>query len=379
MTGPPSFEELNENADQRGWFGQAAARGSSWSGAYQDLQDATTPPEITAATITGRLELLEAIRSPGQALVGNGLGFLVSIVLSPLVEIAEWAIGDPEQMRATGEGWEQVARWLDEVSEAEGRRAEATEDSWRGEAGDAFRSRFAEFAEGVAALAADIRDLRQVLDLVADLFDAFVEFTIQLITELVIGLIVSWLAALAAAWITAGASVAAANVTTTIQVGSTGIRLTMRVTRLQQRIGQLVRRLEALLTRLRGPFRDLVNQAGSLRSGNAAQRFAMRRVDGNPLVNIFTRADGSTLASTTGNRFSAGVEGTQALATNISEAVLRNALGGQSRTSGAAMAAAGDQLTSAAIEQGAELAHDAATPEPSAEERRAAQERGFQW
>src|SRR4051794_4277203 len=138
MNGPGTFSQLNDG-DQKNSFEQAAGRGSSAVGALQDLADATTPPQMTAATVSGRLELLQTLASPGQALLDNGLGFLVSIVLSPLIELAEWAIGDPEQMRATGEGWEEVAGWLDSVAEAEKKRVEATSGVWTGAAGDAFR------------------------------------------------------------------------------------------------------------------------------------------------------------------------------------------------------------------------------------------------
>ncbi|MFI9811305.1 WXG100 family type VII secretion target [Saccharothrix variisporea] len=376
--GPGSFADLN-GGDQKNWFEQAAGRGSSAVGALQDLADATTAPEMTAATISGRLELLQTIASPGQALLDNGLGFLVSIVLSPLIEIAEWAIGDPEQMRATGNGWEQVATWLDEVAEAETKRAEATTAMWSGAAGDAFRNQITEFSAGVAALAEDVRGLKRTLDTIAELFDMFVEFVVQVLTELIIGLIVQWLAALAASWITAGGSVAAAGATTTVQVGSTGMRITMRVSKLQMELFKIVREIEKLLVRLRGPLRQVIQRMNTLRGGNMAQQFAGRHVGANPLVNIVTRADGTTLASTTGNRFMQGVTGEGALAGNISQTVLSGMLGGQTRVGGALFSAGVDTAIDGGIKFGTQAAADAAENKPSEEERRDTQERGFTW
>ena len=78
MTGPGTFTDLNDG-DQKNWFQQSAERGSSAYGAMADLADATSPPQMTAATISGRMELLQTLASPGQALLDNGLGFLVSI------------------------------------------------------------------------------------------------------------------------------------------------------------------------------------------------------------------------------------------------------------------------------------------------------------
>jgi uncharacterized protein YukE len=376
--GPGTFADLN-GGDQKNWFEQAAGRGSSGIGAMQDLADATSPPQMAAATISGRMELLQTLASPGQALLDNGLGFLVSIVLSPLIEIAEWAVGDPEQMRATGNGWEQVATWLDEVAEAEQKRADATAGLWAGPAGDAFRNQITEFSGGVSALAQDVRGLKETLDMIADLFDMFVEFVIQILTELIIGLIVQWLAALAASWITAGGSVAAAGATTTVQVGSTGVRITMRVTKLQMELFRIVKRLEALLTRLRGPLRQVIQRMNGLRGGNMAEQFAGRHLGSNPLVNILTRADDTTLASTTGNRFMQNVTGEGALAGNISQTVLSGMLGGQTRLGGAAFSAGVDAAIDGGIKFGTDAAYDAAQNEPSEEERRDAQERGFNW
>ncbi|XVV05972.1 WXG100 family type VII secretion target [Actinosynnema sp. CA-248983] len=376
--GPGTFADLN-GGNQKNWFEQAAGRGSSAVGAMQDLADATSPPEMAAATISGRLELLQTIASPGQALLDNGLGFLVSIVLSPLIEIAEWAIGDPEQMRATGKGWEQVATWLDEVAEAETKRAEATTAMWSGAAGDAFRNQITEFSAGVTALAEDVRGLKQILDTIAELFDMFVEFVVQVLTELIIGLIVQWLAALAASWITAGGSVAAAGATTTVQVGSTGMRITMRVSKLQMELFKIVQQIEKLLVRLRGPLRQVIQRMNTLRGGNMAQQFAGRHLGANPLVNIVTRADGTTLASTTGNRFMQGVTGEGALAGNISQTVLSGMLGGQARVGGALFSAGVDTAVDGGIKFGTQAAHDAAQNKPSEEERRETQERGFTW
>ncbi|HEX7307897.1 hypothetical protein [Lentzea sp.] len=378
MTGPGSFTDLNDG-EQKNWFEQAAGRGSSAYSAVADLADATSPPQMTAATVSGRMELLQTLASPGQALLDNGLGFLVSIVLSPLIELAEWAVGDPEQMRATGEGWDEVAKWLDEVAEAEKKRAETTTAMWQGAAGDGFRKQVTEFAGGVEALAEDVRGLKQTLETIAELFDMFVEFVIDVLTELIIGLIVQWLAALAASWVTAGGSVAAAGATTTVQVGSTGVRISMRVSKLQMELFKAVQQIEKLLVRLRGPLRQVINRMNGLRGGNMAQQFAGRHLGSNPIVNIVTRADGTSLASTTANRFMQGVTGEGALAGNIAQTVLTGALGGQTRITGALFDAGVGTAVDGAITFGSREAYDAARNKPSEEERRDAQERGFSW
>ncbi|MGJ7906908.1 WXG100 family type VII secretion target [Actinopolyspora sp. H202] len=270
-SGPGGLSDVNSaGADEaRGEMEQIAGYGSSWASASQSLARASDPPSIAIATVNARSEQLNALTSPGQAFVDNGLGFLISIVISPLVElILEPAVGDPAQMRSTGKGWAEVADWVDRLAEHEGERAQATEPVWEGQAAAAFREQMDEFVSGAKALATDIRGMKESLDLAADLFDAFVEMCIDIIQELVIGLIVEWLAALAASWITAGASVGAASGMTAAQVAITGTRLGSKVANLFHKLRPIVTKLEDLLQSLRkGPLNELVEKMNTSATG----------------------------------------------------------------------------------------------------------------
>ncbi|SHG85719.1 WXG100 family type VII secretion target [Streptoalloteichus hindustanus] len=415
--GPGNLADLN-SGDKKSWLGQAAGRGSSFIGSMQDLADASSPPELAVATVSSRMEALQALASPGKYFVDNNIGFLVSIVLSPLVELAEWAIGDPEQMKATAKGWEKVATWLDHAAEEETRRAEATAPVWAGPSGDAFRKQMREFGEGVTAMAQDVRELKEILELIADLFDMFIQFVIELLTELVIGLIVEWLAAMAASWITAGASVGTATATTTFQVGQTGIRITTRATKLQTELYRLFKQLEGILNKLRKNkfLEKIVEPTKNLREGGMVKRFLARQADkkGGTLFSTVTKAerpktvDSATKVikeategwtSSTGNRFmkikDAGYSpktgelvdlnatGESALAANVAQSLLGKVLGGTTRSGSAAWKAGVEVGTDQVIKQGAEHAYDEgkdlAQGTPSKEERRSAQERGFSW
>ncbi|MEV5542274.1 hypothetical protein AB0L13_36160 [Saccharopolyspora shandongensis] len=392
--GPGDFQTLNKgDGDQKNWFDQAAGRGSSWVGAAQDLSDAekdaqgaaqnglddgSSPPEWGVAAVSARAEVLESLASPGQALMSNGLGFLVSIVLSPLIELAEFAIGDPEQMRSTGEGWENVARWLDQVSDQEKNRAQSTAETWVGKDGDAFRTQMTEFGDGVKALAGDVRDLKGTLDMIADIFDMFVEFFIQVVTELIIGLIVQWLAALAASWITAGASVGAASAGTAAQVGVQGGRIASRIAQVQGKLFQLFQKLEQLLVRLRGPLKSVLDRVNNIPGGKMLVNRMGRQ---NPAFGVAKQFDADTLASTTTNVFMKGVQGEGALAANVSQRVIGSVLGGQTSVGRAAMSAGTEIATDEAIKHGANSIYDkgrgALQGDLSPEERKAAEEKGF--
>lgn len=388
MTGPGNFTELNQgDSTRKNWAEQTLTRGSSAANAAYGLRDAaantdggsladgSATPEWTSAVISARQEQMELLQNPGQALLDNGLGFLVSIVMTPLIEIAEQAIGDPEQMRATGKGWEEVAKWLDSVGEQEPKRAEATASSWVGQDGDAFRNQMNEFGEGTKALAQDVRGLKETLDGIADMFDMFVELVINILTELIISLIIQWLAALAASWITAGASVGAASATTTASVGITGGRIAAQVAKIQAQLYKWLKKLEELLNKIRESGRlgrlltrqlskGKIEQVKDPNTGEVLREFATSKTS-----NVFMKSQG--LHKT----------GEEALAANLAGKVIGGALGGKASLGGAAVSGVVETAEGQAVKEIPKAMYDETNQRISGqltpEESKAAQEKGF--
>ncbi|GAA4886016.1 hypothetical protein [Saccharopolyspora cebuensis] len=377
-SGPGTFADLNaDRPTTKNDAEQILTRGSSGANAVYGVRDAalntnagnladgSAAPEWTSAVISARQQQLELMQNPGQAFLDNGLGFLVSIVLSPLIEIAEQAVGDPEQMRATGKGWEQVAQWLDEVGDQEKQRAEATASSWVGADGDAFRKQMTEFGDGSKALAEDVRGLKDALDNAADLFDMFVELFINIITELIISLIIQWLAALAASWITAGASVGAAGATTTASVGITGGRIATQVAKVQAKLYKLLKKLEEILNQIR-------------QRGKMAQVLTSRLSGHKDLGNnTFTSKTSNVFMSSRGM----GKTGEEALAANIGGKVFGEVLGGSDKLWKAGLAGVVETAEGQAVKQIPKAMYNEADQringEITPEERRATQEKGF--
>lgn len=411
--GPGTLADLNKasnNPENRNWFEQAAGRGSSIADnvmATNDLRDQNDPPAWAAQTLKNRAELLQTIASPGDAFLNNGLGFLVSLVISPLVELAEWAIGDPQQMRATGEGWVKVGEWLDGVADKEAQRAQATSGVWSGEAGDRFRGQMTEFSAGVKALAADIKELKETLGLIADLFDMFVEMVVDILTEMVITLIVEWLAALAASWITAGASVVAAEAGTVATMGVTGGRIAMKIKKLQGELFKIVQRLEKLLKKIRtGQVDDLLKKVGGdklpskvqdyvkkdlpdlikkrtdLNDGGKVDEMIARQVDKRlgPVGRILTKTD-DLGNSTTGNRFLKDASSETALAGNLAQEGLKLVGLSGDRPLSAAFKSVTGSLFDMGVDRAIDKSYETATEgvPQSAQERRDAQNRGFEY
>ncbi|MEV6237919.1 WXG100 family type VII secretion target [Lentzea sp. NPDC051838] len=394
--GPGTLADLNSAGDagRKSDFEQNAGYGSSWTSAAGDISRASSPPDVAIAAVNARMEQLQFVMSPGQSFIDNGLGFLIGIVISPIVELVlEPAIGDPEQMRSTATGWGKVADWVQQAGEHEKTRAAATSQPWTGEAGDKFRKQMDEFGAGAEAFSNEIRGLQQMLDLAADLFDAFVEICIDILQELVMGLIIEWLAALAASWITAGASVGAAGAATAGQVSGTMARLGLKVKQLLGKLKPLIDKLEDLLQNLRkGRLKKLVEKAEEMRDGSKAEQWLMRKVDANPIAKIVTKAntkidegaDAASMASKTGNRFAKrfGVdgEGSDALTTNLVEAGLRTAgLSGTGHVPTAITNGVMENAPGLAVEQGIKYGYNKGQDPSSSEDRADAMNRGFEY
>ncbi|ALG10024.1 WXG100 family type VII secretion target [Kibdelosporangium phytohabitans] len=425
-------------------YEQASAYGSSWSKASQDvtaqLQDPGSPPEVAFAAFNARMEQLQAVTSPGKALIDNGLGWLISITISPLVEwLLEPAIGDPEQMRSTAKGWENVAKWLEGVADSEVKRSAATAAVWEGEAAEKFRTEMREFGEGARAMSGDIDNLKGVLETAATIFDTFVEICVDSIKEFVLGLIIEWLAALAASWITAGASTAAATVSTTSRLAVLTARLGKRVDKLRDDLKDLVDRLEGFLVALRnGKLPKLIDKIPGGRT--FAQNYGKRvpeavdklrdlrqttgvkdMVTGNPITNILSqtgnmkgakegvkaaqrglaeaRRTGKGLKDakdemkkardhlnglskrntrSTNNHFGEDATDGEALAQGVTKVALGYlAGGGTTDRTKAIFRGVLDNVPGAAVEWGAGQVYDNAQDPSTAEERKAAQQRGF--
>ncbi|MBM7771192.1 uncharacterized protein YukE [Actinokineospora baliensis] len=406
-------------------FQQASAYGSSWAeNSYKvadQVKDPGDPPEMAFAAFNARMEQIQTVMSPGQAFIDNGLGWLISIVISPLVNLVlEPALGDPEQMRATAKGWEKVTDWLDKVGDREEARATATGEAWQGEAADAFRTEMTEFADGARALGGDIAGLTSVLETAADIFDTFVQVVVDIIQELVLGLIIEWLAALAASWITFGSSTAVATGLTATQCAITTSRLGKKVAGLANELKPLFTRLEQLLVWVRkgklskvmdvasqnrstmvgrrvlgsNPITKTAASFDNMRDATKAKDKATKALDkalesGNEtkidkaregLVAAETRVDNAMTKRTVSghNVFGKNATAEQAVAQHaVSTGLGYLGLTGTTNVGRAVVSGTLENAPGAALEWGVGKAYDHAQDPSTEDERKAAQERGF--
>ncbi|CRK60914.1 Rhs-family protein [Alloactinosynnema sp. L-07] len=388
------------NSTRDGYFEQAANYGSSWADAADKLQDAGSPAEAGFALFNARMEQLNTVMSPGQAFVDNGLGFLISLAISPIVNfVLEPAIGDPEQMKSTAKGWDNVATWLNGVAEHEQGRADATGQGWQGEAGDAFRREMAEFADGTRALSGDVSSLKNILETAATIFETFVQIVVDIIQEFVIGLIIEWLAALAASWITAGASVAAATGLTSAQIAITSTRLGTKVANLMHKLKPLITQLENVLQMIRQNkiAKAVIEKIDKVTKIPVVGKMIGTKIDtASPALGLIRNHGDDLLTSTPNLRIGAhalddmgrkildangnpiALAGEKALAQRVTRTALGYlGLSGTTDTGRVIVTGTLENLPGAAAEWGAKQVENHVEDPSSSAERDASQERGF--
>lgn len=340
--------------------------------------DPGSPPEVFFATVNARMETLSTIVSPGKALFDNGFGFLVSFFLSPVIQyVVEPLVGDPEQMRSTTKGWSDVAKWVEGAAERERQRADATKSGWQGEAADEFRGEMTEFAAGADALAVDVNDVKGILETTAGIFDTFVMTVVDMVQELVVGLLVEWIAATAAAWFTGGGSYAAAETSTVTRTGRLAQRLIAAGQKLKKTLNGKLSELEALLVRLRS------SKLGSPVTGPLHKMRGVpvvgKMIKSNPLTGTLSGVKNmDNLASHTGKTLvSDAVSGTEALARRAAKLGLGMVgLSGPAKAKDAAVAGAMENVPGAVVQWTAGKVYGETT-NPSEEDRKQAEDKGF--
>lgn len=256
----------------------AASTAGDARSAVADFQDASSLPQVFVAGVGVKREVDDLLAHPMQSFWDNGLGFLVEWCMFPFRPLFEQVTGDPEQMRATGAGWVKMAEFVRSLAESDAKEQEGLRQHWEGEAADAHDKQKQEFQEGLRSLADSCVQLKEHLDQIADFFEGLWDILVDIVREFVEGLIITWLAALATAAISFGASVAAAWATSAARISITLSRI---LTQISKALRWLVKALEHL-KKLKKAIEDAIKaQSLLVRTGLrvAGARTALRYLD----------------------------------------------------------------------------------------------------
>lgn len=199
--------------------------------AITNFQDASSLPEVFVAGVSVKREVDDLLSHPMQSFWDNGLGFLVEWCMYPFRPLFEQVTGDPDQMRATGAGWQRMSEFVVSLADADATEQQALLTYWDGQAAKAQDTQKREFQDGLRALADCCVQLKQHLDQVADFFEGLWDILVDIVREFVEGLIITWLAALATSAISFGSSVAAAWATSAARLSVTLSRILMQISK----------------------------------------------------------------------------------------------------------------------------------------------------
>ncbi|MCP2335983.1 WXG100 family type VII secretion target [Actinomadura rupiterrae] len=189
---------------------------------------------------------------PLGALVSAGVGFLIDVV-KPLHDMLTWVTGDDGKISDHRGEWDKVAKDLNGLADDMSKSLEADLVAWAGPASELGKQRIAEFIQGTRDTANAIGDVKGLLALTAAVCDTAMSLIKDLISQFVEWLIITWLAAQAAAIPSLGSSeVAAAGATTAEAAVAVG-----RGARIIQKVLAIFRKMSTALRRILAKMKDL--------------------------------------------------------------------------------------------------------------------------
>lgn len=213
------------------------------------------------------------MNDPLEALIEAGLGFLIDLI-APLKEALDLVTGDPDGLNGKAEEWVSVAASLRDLGPTVGSDATRTQGSWTGAAGDAFRSKIANFERGVASVAGQADHVASVLRISATLMDGAQGIIKSIIASWVEYAILTEAAAAASAFFTFGASEAAGQAAVAGEAAvacGKGADTVGQASSMLERVANAVRQIEGEFSQLGSV---LQNEASAMREAEGSLRSA---------------------------------------------------------------------------------------------------------
>lgn len=157
-----------------------------------------------------------------------GLAFLIDFI-QPLEDLVGLATGNSERMLHEIEKWNSVRDAMGPLSQEVREIADATLQSWSGDASSVAKTRIHELADAIDNIDAAMNQLVITLDLARALAEALMAALKTIIAEFLKPVVYAWISAIAAAGPTFGASTAAAASYTAVQYSFSIVRAGQRI------------------------------------------------------------------------------------------------------------------------------------------------------
>lgn len=216
--------------------------------------------------------------NPLNWLIGQGLGFLMN-VCTPLKQAIDLVSGNPDALKEAATRFGEVGQDVLALNQDMITALETELAGWQGQAADAARERLGRFAGGVDGVAGKAGDIAQMLQICSMVMQVVEEFIKGLLTDLIEWLIVTWVAALAAAPATFGGSTAAASGATAVQATqktAQGAQKVSKLTQLLNKIKEFIARIQAFLKGAPATFMEKTGRQAFAEAQQAVARGEVR-------------------------------------------------------------------------------------------------------
>lgn len=192
---------------------------------------------------------------PLNTLVGAGLSFLEGFIV-PLRRAVAWVTGDPAEIGDRRNSWKTVRDKLTAMAQEMNQSLSSDLATWEGEASTAAKKRIKDFLEGVHLTIVEISRIEALLDLSAALMTAALDVVNGILGNFVEWLIITWVAALAAAPETLGADIPVAEAATEGEAAEA----TAEGTEAVSRVARIFQKLRALLSKVLNSIKGIATK-----------------------------------------------------------------------------------------------------------------------
>ncbi|GDY29358.1 WXG100 family type VII secretion target [Gandjariella thermophila] len=200
-----------------------------------------------------------AIADPLGWLIQKGLGFLEDVVF-PLKEMLELVTGDPEALEKSAEQFDAIAADLKKLAENVEQAATQGCQVWAGEAAPAAGQKIGETKRSIEETAQAAGHVATMLKVSSMLMQAAYDIINGIIADVIEQLVITWVAAQAAAPVTLGASEAAAAGASAAEVGIGVARATPKIAKVTEILQKITQFIQKVLRALKGSVGKLLNE-----------------------------------------------------------------------------------------------------------------------
>jgi hypothetical protein len=297
-----------------------------------DAAEAGQSAGEVASDVTGFAADAMSLSDPLNFLISKGLGFLESF-LTPLKDALHLVTGDPDTLKSCAEKFNELAKSIRELADKVEQTALGAAQDWTGDAAPAAGKTIGETKQSIDSTAEAAGHVATLLRVSAILMQAAYDIINGIISDVIEWLVVTWVAAQAAAVFTLGASEGAAAAATVPEVAAGAEQAatkTDEAASLLQKIMNVLKKIMELLKKLKDTALTKFMKAEKVDGKVVPKGAGAKNFLGNPdeagkaTMETFDQAS-AKVAARTGTEATANQAAGQMIRDNLSDKIVESA------------------------------------------------------